>query len=208
MSTDASELRLRDAILIDFAPSGPASPALVERVFSLAADIGAPVPHVRAFEGLTEPRITAYLYDAPHADMAASSALSRQSLQAFADGEIEVSRLAPNKVFAGASFGQDSPHHYVVRTDVQPGGEDELLRWYDEEHMPGLASVPGTAVARRLVSLDAAPRYYACYDLTSPDALTSAPWLAVRATPWSDRVRPTFRNTRRIMYRRLIKAGP
>jgi hypothetical protein len=54
------------------------------------------------------------------------------------------------------------------RIDVLPGSEADFDPWYEQEHLPGLASVPGT----------------------------------VRATPWSDRVRPTFVNTRRTMFRR------
>lgn len=73
--------------------------------------------------------------------------------------------------------------------------------------MPKLAAVPGVAMAQRLVSLDAGPKYYACYDLVSPDTLKSAPWLAARGTDWSERVRPTFRHTRRIVSRRLLELG-
>lgn len=69
----------------------------------------------------------------------------------------------------------------------------------------GLAAVPGVVLAQRLVSLDAGPRYYACYDVITPDVLQSREWLAVRDTDWSGRVRPTFRNTRRIVSRRLLE---
>lgn len=54
----------------------------------------------------------------------------------------------------------------------------------------------------RYRDVDGHPRYLACYDLVRPEILGSPPWLAVRATPWSDRVRPTFVNTRRTMFRR------
>lgn len=66
-----------------------------------------------------------------------------------------------------------------------------------------LAALPGTVRARRLLSLDAKPRFYACYDLVSPAVLDSAEWLRARQTPWSQQVRPTFRNTRRVMSKRL-----
>jgi hypothetical protein len=45
--------------------------------------------------------------------------------------------------------------------------------------------------------------YLACYDLVSPSALTSEAWLAVRRTPWSDRVRSTFRDTKRTVFRTM-----
>lgn len=111
-------------------------------------------------------------------------------------------RLSCLQVLDGASVGKVAAYHYVVETDVLPEVEEELNAWYSQEHLPGLASVAGTVSARRYIDREGSPRYYACYDLESPDALASAAWLAVRGTSWSARVRPAFRNTRRTMFRR------
>jgi hypothetical protein len=106
---------------------------------------------------------------------------------------------------AGASAGSPAPWHYVVDTDVLPEAEADLNAWYLEEHLPGLASVPGTVWAGRFVREGATgPRYRACYDLVSLETFGSPPWLAVRATAWSSRVRPSFRNTRRMMFKRVV----
>lgn len=102
----------------------------------------------------------------------------------------------------GASAGEIASCHYVVETDVLAEHEDDLNAWYEQEHLPGLASVPGTVRAARYLDAGGAPRYYACYDLASPDVLGNPAWLAVRGTAWSARVRPAFRNTRRTMFRR------
>jgi hypothetical protein len=110
--------------------------------------------------------------------------------------------LAPLLDIAGAARGRAAPFHYVVETDVLPDREDDFNAWYDEEHMPGLARVEGTVRARRFRNPDGHPRYHACYDLVVPETLGSPPWLAVRGTAWSSRVRPTFVNTRRTMFRR------
>ena len=103
----------------------------------------------------------------------------------------------------GASASEPAPFHYVVETDVLETQESDFNAWYDREHLPGLAAVPGTVRALRYRNLDDGPRYLACYDLTRPETLGSPPWLAVRGTPWSERVRPAFRNTRRTMFRRV-----
>ncbi|AGU53594.1 hypothetical protein VAPA_2c10380 [Variovorax paradoxus B4] len=110
-------------------------------------------------------------------------------------------RLACLQEVRGASASQVASHHYVVETDVLPEFEDELNAWYAQEHLPGLAAVPGTVRAARYVDAAGSPRYYACYDLAGAETLGSPEWLAVRATPWSARVRPAFRNTRRTMFR-------
>jgi hypothetical protein len=104
---------------------------------------------------------------------------------------------------AGASAGKPAPYHYVVETDVLPEFDVDLNAWYDQEHLPGLARVPGTVRAARFVNVDGSPRYHACYDLVSTETLGSARWLAVRGTSWSSRVRPAFRNTKRTMFRRV-----
>jgi hypothetical protein len=94
-----------------------------------------------------------------------------------------------------------APFHYVVETNVAEGWFDETVRWYDTEHMPALAAVPGCQRARRYLNLDGGPRSVAAYELASLAVLTSAPWLAVRATDWASRVRPHFRDTSRTRFR-------
>ena len=106
-----------------------------------------------------------------------------------------------------ASAGETSPFHYVVETDVDPGWEAELDEWYSAEHLPGLAACAGNACTRRLCNLDVSPRYYACYDLASPQVLVSPAWLAVRRTAWSARIRPHFRKTRRTLFCKLLDSG-
>lgn len=104
---------------------------------------------------------------------------------------------------AGASAGDPARYHYVVETDVAPEHEADFNAWYAEEHLPGLASVPGAVHAarfRRVGHDGRAPRYIACYRLVAPEVLGSPPWLAVRHTEWSSRVRPCFLNTRRLMF--------
>ncbi|TMI00991.1 MAG: hypothetical protein E6H43_10070 [Betaproteobacteria bacterium] len=113
-------------------------------------------------------------------------------------------RLAPLAEWRGVSAGQEAPYHYVVATDIEAGWEAEFNRWYDSEHMPGLAAVPGSVYCVRLRSLDGGPHYHSCYDLTSPQALERDEWLTVRNSFSSSRVRPHFLNTRRIMFRTLL----
>ena len=104
--------------------------------------------------------------------------------------------------FEGASHGEKAQYHYVVETDVPEAALDDFNAWYETEHMPGLARVPGTIRASRFVRLTGTPRYVACYDLVTPAAMERDEWLAVRHTAWSSRVRPLFRNTFRTLYAR------
>ncbi len=199
-----STVALRDATLIEFVPAQGARSGIADALARATGALGLPSGERFIYMATEEPRLTLYLRDIPKdipADRVAT--VVRAELGPLAEGEIEVSRLTAVRAYAGASPDATPLFHYVVRTDVEHGSEEELERWYDEEHMQALAAVPGVVRAERLVSLDASPRYYACYDLVSPEVRFSPQWLAVRETDWSGRVRPMFRHTRRIVSSRI-----
>jgi hypothetical protein len=116
---------------------------------------------------------------------------------------LQVSRL--EKVFesGGASADRTPVFHYVVEMDPEAGWMPELSDWYDTEHMPGLATVPGCVRATRYLNHDHSPLSLACYDLVTEETLGSQPWLAVRGTEWSSKMRPRFTNTIRTMFNRV-----
>jgi hypothetical protein len=94
--------------------------------------------------------------------------------------------------------------------NVTPEAEQDFNAWYDEEHFPMLANVPGTLAARRYRSdqgTSATHRYVAIYHLKSPDVIRSAAWHTAVDTPWSARVRPHFRDRIRILARRYVRAS-
>ena len=114
--------------------------------------------------------------------------------------DVRVSRL--QKVFdaVGASAGQSPVFHYVVEMDPEGGWMPELSDWYDTEHMPGLAAVPGCIHAARYLNHDHGPLSLACYDLVTEDTKGSPPWMAMTNSEWSSRMRPHFTNTIRTMF--------
>ena len=113
---------------------------------------------------------------------------------------VRASRLSRVFDVAGASLGEGAAFHYVVETDPEAAWAEEIARWYDTEHMPGLASVPGCVRASRFLNHDHSPLSFACYDLLTQETLGSPAWLAVRNTDWSSRARPHFTNTLRTMF--------
>ena len=120
-----------------------------------------------------------------------------QNANAFTD--VEISRLVVQDSIEGYSKDLSPANRYVVEMDPEAGWQEELFAWYDQEHLPGLASVPGCIAAMRCINLDHSPFSIAFYDLINPDVLGCEPWLKIRYTSWSDRVRPHFTNVRRTM---------
>jgi hypothetical protein len=165
---------------------------------------------VAAYAALESAEIYAYLFSREFGAVNTATlgrvAERAGSLPALKDLRVSAARLQPVFDVPGASRGEAAPFHYVVETDVVAKHEADLNAWYDSEHMPGLAACPGSVRARRFRNPGGSPRYHSCYDLARTETLGSEPWLAVRQTAWSDRVRPHFRNTRRTMFRRLFES--
>ena len=164
-----------------------------------APDPAALASRVETFRALESDVEVAYLW--PSSEPAAAASLETALRSAYPSARITRQHLLQE--CPGSSAGEDAPFHYIVATDVRPDAENDFNAWYEREHLPGLAGVPGTANAQRLRNADDGPRYHACYDLVSVETLGSPAWLAVRGTPWSSRVRPSFRNTTRLMMRRV-----
>ena len=135
-------------------------------------------------------------------------ALSHKAAAALAGvagptAQVQAARLTRMHDIAGHSSGAPAPFHYVVEMTPEAGFGVALQRWYDTEHLPGLAGVPGCVRAQRYWNHDEGPKSLACYDLVAPETLGSPEWLAVRNTPWSDRMRPRFTQTVRTMFTTL-----
>lgn len=87
----------------------------------------------------------------------------------------------------------------LVTVDPAPTVEEELNSWYDTEHLPERASIPGVETAKRYVSLGDGPRYMASYDLSSIDVLDGDEYRAVSGenfSPWTRRMIALTRPTR------------
>jgi hypothetical protein len=107
--------------------------------------------------------------------------------------------------------GADSPSGagglLVNAMNVAPEHDAEFNEWYDHEHIPALAAVPGVLSARRFRDPKGTHRYLALYHLKSPEVTTGADWKNAASTPWTERLRPHFRDHLRILTRRYIRAG-
>ena len=87
----------------------------------------------------------------------------------------------------------------VNAMNIDPAHEAEFNEWYDHEHIPGLAAVPGTLCARRFRDSKGSHRYLALYHLASPDVPLTDAWKNAATTPWTTRLRPHFRDHLRIL---------
>ena len=78
----------------------------------------------------------------------------------------------------------------MVWVDVPADKEKDFNRWYNEEHLAELLSVPGILNAARYEATRSGPKHLACYELESPAVLDSAAFKNRPPTEWGKRVGP------------------
>ncbi len=98
-----------------------------------------------------------------------------------------------------------APWMYLVHTDIPNHITDEYNAWYDQEHLPRCANIHGVLRARRYMAVactsgNVGPKYLTAYELTAPDVWESPAAQLARKTPWTEKMRSLFSNTRRVLY--------
>jgi hypothetical protein len=84
----------------------------------------------------------------------------------------------------------------VASMNIDQDAEAEFTAWYNTEHLPQLAAVPGVLAARRFRATDTASerRYLALYHLRDAVVSRSDAWAEAANTQWTERMRPHFRD--------------
>jgi hypothetical protein len=142
---------------------------------------------------------------------------TRQSIAHFRDTLRTIYTLVASE---GQRPAFDAPYVLLVRSNPpdEPGGAEEVIRWYREEHLPRLCAVAGTLRAR-LYRADTAisgivtaerqvhgassgnQEFLAMYEMTSPDIPASEAWReAARGTAWSAKMVTALRDLERERY--------
>jgi len=99
----------------------------------------------------------------------------------------------------------------LVETDVRPEDEENFDRWYEEEHIPMLAQVPGWLRSRRFILKEEScfgtdqskrvmppPKHLAIHEWASQEKLDSDAYALAVNTPWRNKIHNSaVRKTRR-----------
>ncbi|HUC11644.1 MAG TPA: hypothetical protein VL985_14635 [Stellaceae bacterium] len=94
----------------------------------------------------------------------------------------------------------------LIGMNIAAEHENEFNEWYNSEHLPALGSVPGVICARRYRGTGGTQRYVALYHLEARQVLQSAEWRKAADTPWTQKLRPHFRDLLRLECRRYTRA--
>ena len=83
----------------------------------------------------------------------------------------------------------------MVWADIPADKEDDFNRWYNEEHLQELLSVPGILNAARYEAVRSGPKHLACYELESPAVIETDAFKNRPRTEWGSRVSPSIIGT-------------
>ena len=114
----------------------------------------------------------------------------------------EGDQILPGELLPPAKAGGLLLNAMNIPTEV----EAEFNAWYDKEHIPALAAVPGVLCARRFRGTGNRT-YVALYHLESPDVVESAEWKRASESDWSSRIVPQFRDHLRLVLRRYVRGS-
>ena len=119
-----------------------------------------------------------------------------------------LSRIEGELIIASGDARAEAPGFLLNAMNIPPEHEAEFNEWYDKEHIPALAAVPGTLWAGRYRNRSGGRhRYIALYRLSAPEVPDSPAWKAAANTPWTEKLRPHFRDHLRIVARRYRRGG-
>ena len=164
--------------------------------------------------GADKPKVSVATYELDNVDVlkgAAYRAIGGENLSVWSKrvtAKVEMlMRFEGEQILPGdRSAPEGAPALLLNAMSVAPEHEHEFNEWYNTEHLPALGAVPGVLAARRYRGSGATQRYAAIYHFANPDAPNSASWKSAANTPWTERMRPHFRDFLRLDCRRYQRA--
>jgi hypothetical protein len=103
-----------------------------------------------------------------------------------------------------------APGVLAVWNDCAEDGLEHFERWYNREHLLERVDVPGFRWGRRYEAVSGGDRrFMACYEVDSPDVLSSAAYLQrlENPTPWTNQAMRSFRGMVRTVCDLRLAAG-
>jgi len=165
--------------------------------------------------GTADKRVSIATYDLESIDVLKSpgyAAIGGANLSPWSKrvtGKVErLMRFEGDQVLPGDKLPPDNAGGLLLNSmNVDPAAEAEFNEWYNTEHIPMLGAVPGVLCARRFKATSANRRYVALYHLVSPDIQATDAWKKAANTPWTERMRPHFRDHLRVVCTRYVRGA-
>jgi len=168
---------------------------------------------IQRWLGADDPNISIATYDLDSVDVLEEpgyKAISGANMSPWSKrmtGKAErICRLVAEQTVPGRKAAPlDAGGALLFAMNVKPEAEADFNAWYNEEHLPALAAVPGCLCARRFKASGGTHKYVALYHLTGPEVTASKAWETAVNTPWTMKIRPQTSDRLRLVLMRYIR---
>ncbi len=119
----------------------------------------------------------------------------------------DLRRAAYRKIFSyGGRPAQGAEFVLTVRLNTPADHERDFNAWYNEDHIPALASVKGVYCARRYDAIDGDPKYLAVYEMNDSGVVKSPAWEVARKFGRTSEIRPHLKDLHTVVARKIFPA--
>lgn len=107
-------------------------------------------------------------------------------------------------VLDGDAWTDAAPYQLTVAMSPAPGGDEDFVAWYREEHIRMLLAVPGWRRVRLFQQVEGdGPAFMAVHELESPAVFEHPNYAASIGTPWRGRIRSSVSRYERNLFKLL-----
>jgi hypothetical protein len=111
-------------------------------------------------------------------------------------------RRVARLVLDGPEWTKDAPYQLIVCMSPPPGGEDDFVDWYRQEHIRMLLAVPGWRRVRLFQQVEGdGPAFMAVHELETPDVFEQPNYAKSIGTPWRQRIRSSVSRYERNLFK-------
>jgi hypothetical protein len=171
--------------------------------------------------GTDNPRISLALYDLERLDVLAKPEYRAVSPQNFSPWSRRIllgkcARLCRFNCVQTVPGERTAPQEgsglFVFAVNTQAAIDESFAAWFEREHLPGAAAVPGVLCARAFRTPAEAPgssshRYVATFHAEAPAVFESTAWTAIWNGERAREMLQKAQDTLRIVLRRYVRAG-
>ncbi len=163
--------------------------------------------------GADDPKIAFATYDLKtvdvlqHPDYLAFTGKNQSLRSKTIEGQVhKIGRFVGEQILPGQEQAPKNAGGLLfVAMNVEAEYENEFNDWYNLEHIPRLAKVPGCLSARRFIMQGGTHKYIAIYHLETVEISASPVWKKAVQTPWTKRIIAHTSVHLRIPMRKYIK---